>query len=59
MFGFAMSGVAVNRCLGRGIWDADKPPLHRDQPSQNKPSRARKKQLMAAAGVTRSSDLNG
>jgi tRNA A37 threonylcarbamoyladenosine dehydratase len=50
IFGLTMAGVAVNRLLERPIWDVDVPKvaaLPRTPPARNKPSRARKRALLA------------
>jgi tRNA A37 threonylcarbamoyladenosine dehydratase len=52
MFGLAMAGAVANTLLGRTL-QAPKPDKRhgRQRPATDKPSRARKKELMAAAGL--------
>lgn len=51
IYGLTMAGVAVNRLLGRPVWGMDHVPSERvrTKPAKGKPSRARKKELLAAA----------
>ena len=52
MFGLTMAGVAVNHLLGREI-RSEAPVRYERQRPTDKPSRARKKALLQAAGYTR------
>ena len=55
IFGLTMAGVVVNRLLERPIWGVDSPrvPSRRDAPSTVKPSRSRKKAMLAEVGLHR------
>lgn len=53
IFGLTMAGVAVNRMLEREVRGPIETQKHRMKPT-NKPSKARKKALMEAAGLARS-----
>lgn len=53
IYGMTMAGVGVNALLGRPVRTVDRAPAVRDQPALQKPSRHRKQQLMAAAGIGR------
>ncbi len=55
MFGFMMAGTAVSRALGRPVWDADRDKSDRRmKPVVGKLSKARKKELIAAASAGKS-----
>ncbi len=54
IFGLTMAGVVVNRLVGKPIAEYKVASTPRQSPSRNKPSRARKQELLAAAGVERS-----
>lgn len=54
IFGLTMTGVAVNHLVGRQIAERPAQTFERDRPYPGKPSRERKQELMAAAGVVRS-----
>lgn len=53
IFGLTMAGVAVNRLLDREVRGPVKPRAPRQKPTQTKPSRERKAELLRAAGFRR------
>jgi tRNA A37 threonylcarbamoyladenosine dehydratase len=51
VFGMVMAGAVANALIGRELRAPVEPKRERQQPVRNKPSRARRKELMVAAGL--------